>query len=216
MAAMAPAKPPAADQSAAARAQTPGTPIGAGMMGAMMRGMGGGMAGGMGGGMAGGMGGGSAPRFEMAPEAVNRRLRASIASTAAQLESGEENSPNEAVHKWLQTPISMKFAQGISLEDVLSNIKNAKTLANASSIPIYVDPEGLQKAQVTLQSPVSIDLEGVPLKTSLRLILKQLDLAYCVRGGVLIISSVPGIADELNEELSEQEGKRQGVGSGLE
>ena len=29
----------------------------------------------------------------------------------------------------------------------------------------------------------------MPLKTTLRLLLKQLDLAYCVRDGVLIISS---------------------------
>ena len=70
-------------------------------------------------------------------------------------------------------------------------------------IPIYVDPIGLQQAERTLNSTVTIDLEGVPLKTSLRLALKQLGLAYCVRDGVLIISSVQGIREELAEAASE-------------
>ncbi len=51
-----------------------------------------------------------------------------------------------------------------------------------------------------------MDLEGVPLKTSLRLILKQLGLAYCVRDGVLIISSVQGIREELAEAARESYG----------
>ena len=58
-----------------------------------------------------------------------------------------------------------------------------------------------------------LDLEGVPLKTTLRLMLKQLGLAYCVRDGVLIISSVQGIIDELEEaqqELETTDGDRSG------
>ena len=46
---------------------------------------------------------------------------------------------------------------------------------------------------------MKINLEGVPLKTSLRLLLKQLGLAYCVKEGLLIISSPEGILDELRE-----------------
>ncbi len=34
-----------------------------------------------------------------------------------------------------------------------------------------------------------IDLDGVPLKTSLRLCLAQLDLAYSIRDGVLLVTS---------------------------
>ena len=43
----------------------------------------------------------------------------------------------------------------------------------------------------------------MPLNTTFRLILKQIGLAYCVRDGVLIISSVQGIAEELQEAQSE-------------
>ena len=40
-----------------------------------------------------------------------------------------------------------------------------------------------------MTSTVVIDLEGVALKTSLRLCLKQLGLAYNIRDGVLLITS---------------------------
>ncbi len=56
-------------------------------------------------------------------------------------------------------------------------------------IPIYVDPIGLQEAERSLNSTVQIDLEGVPLKTTLRLMLKQLGLAYTVKDGFLMITS---------------------------
>jgi hypothetical protein len=44
-----------------------------------------------------------------------------------------------------------------------------------------------------------LDLEGISLKTTLRLMLKQLGLAYCVKDGLLLISSVDGIMQELRE-----------------
>ena len=86
----------------------------------------------------------------------------------------------------------MSFANETPLDDVLKYIKQATTTKTYAGIPIYVDPKGLKEAEKSLTSTVSIDLEGVPLKTTLRLLLKQLDLAYCVRDGVLIISSVSG------------------------
>ena len=41
-----------------------------------------------------------------------------------------------------------------------------------------------------MTSTVAIELEGVALKTSLRLCLKQLCLSYSVRDGMLLITSV--------------------------
>ena len=67
-----------------------------------------------------------------------------------------------------------------------------------------MDPLGLQEADKALSAPVTIDLEDTPLKFSLRLILKQLGLAYCVRDGVVMISSVRGIEQEMAEALAEQ------------
>jgi hypothetical protein len=99
----------------------------------------------------------------------------------------------DARTKWilakLEEPISMSFAQETPLEDVLKYIRAATQGPNDSGIPIYVDPAGLNEADRTLSSPVSLDLEGVPLKTTLRLLLKQLGLTYTVKDGLITITS---------------------------
>ncbi len=89
----------------------------------------------------------------------------------------------------LDDPISMSFSNETPLEDVLKYIKSATQGPNDSGIPIYVDPVGLQEAEKTTTSPVTIDLEGVPLKTTLRLLLRQLGLTYTVKNGLLTITS---------------------------
>jgi RNA polymerase sigma factor (sigma-70 family) len=175
--------------------------MGGGMsgMGGGMSGMGGGM-GGMGGGMGGGMMGG------LSPEAVTRGLRWSNAALAAQVASRDTEPKSKATLKKLEEPIRMSFASDTALEAVLKYIKQATATKHSNSIPIYVDPKGLKDAEATLQSAIRLDLEGVPLKTTLRLMLKQIGLAYCVRDGVLIISSVQGINEELREALNESDG----------
>ena len=60
-----------------------------------------------------------------------------------------------------------------------------------------------------MTSPVTLDLEGVPLKTTLRLMLKQLGLAYCVKDGLLIISSLEGILQELEEAEGDAPGEQE-------
>ena len=82
---------------------------------------------------------------------------------------------------------------------MLKQIKSSVKTGDGKKIPIYVDPHGLEDADASLSSPVMIDLEDVPLRFSLRLALKQLGLAYCVRDGVIIISSLEGVVQELRE-----------------
>jgi hypothetical protein len=91
----------------------------------------------------------------------------------------------------LEEPISMSFNEETPLEDILKYIHQATTTASYSGIPIYVDPIGLQEAEKSMTSTVrNIDLEGVPLRRTLQLLLKQLDLAYFVEDGVLYITSL--------------------------
>ena len=89
----------------------------------------------------------------------------------------------------LEEPVSMSFPNETPLEDVLKYIRSATQGPNDAGIPIYVDPVGLQEVEKTLQSPIQLDLEGVPLKTTLRLLLKQLGLTYTVKDGLLMITS---------------------------
>jgi hypothetical protein len=88
----------------------------------------------------------------------------------------------------LDEPISMSFIEETPFEDVLKYIKQATTTATYSGIPIYADPIGLSKADKTMASTVrNMDLEGVPLKRTLSLLLNQLSLDYAVENGMLKI-----------------------------
>ncbi|MGP0062339.1 MAG: RNA polymerase sigma factor [Isosphaeraceae bacterium] len=92
----------------------------------------------------------------------------------------------------LEEPVSMSFANETPLDDILKYIKQATTSATFSGVPIYVDPVGLQEAERSLNSTVTIDVEGVPLRRTLQLILTQLRLVYFVEDGVLVITSEDG------------------------
>jgi RNA polymerase sigma factor (sigma-70 family) len=169
-------------------------PTGAGgMMGGMM----GGRMGGAGMSGPGGMMGGTA-----GVPAGNRKsaLRKMVAESTVEMAIRDPNPRNRVVFKKLEEPISMSFNEETPLEDVLKYIRQASTTKTYGGIPIYVDPQGLQDANVTMTSTIrNIELESIPLKTTLRLILRQLELAYCVRDGLLFISSYQGIQDELSE-----------------
>jgi RNA polymerase sigma factor (sigma-70 family) len=89
----------------------------------------------------------------------------------------------------LEEPVSMPFANETPLDDVIKYIRTATTTKTFSGIPIYIDPQGLQVAEKTPTSPVRIDLEGVPLRVTLGLILAQLHLRYFVSEGILYITA---------------------------
>jgi hypothetical protein len=124
----------------------------------------------------GGIGGGA---VDEGPEAAPRVFRPAPVTTAA-------------AKTWmkLQQPISIPFENDTPLEDVLKYIRQATASKEDTGIPIYLDPASLAENDRTMQSPVTMSLEGIPLETTLRLLLKQLGLAYEVqKDGLLIISS---------------------------
>jgi hypothetical protein len=188
-----------------------GTPRGRmrGMMGQMGGGMGGMGMGGMQGMMPGMMmaaGGGDVGSIRMANGNLltEAQARVEIASLAAFVSENDQSPQTQSIIERLNEPITMSFSSETPLEDVLKYIKQATSGKDGQTpIPIYVDPVGLQEQDRTMTSTVQIDLDGVPLKTSLRLLLKQLNMAYCVHDGVLIISSVEGIVQELEEAKRE-------------
>ena len=132
--------------------------------------------------------------------------RLQIARMSAALSRLDKNPKNIAVIKKLEEPMTLHFPTETPLEEVLKHVKDATKGADGKRLSIYVDPQALQEAEKTLESPVVIDLEDVPLRLSLRLVLKQLGLAYCVRDGVVMISTIEGIKQELEEARAEQMG----------
>jgi len=90
----------------------------------------------------------------------------------------------------LDQVVSMPFDQETPLGDVIKYIKTATSDPTMpAGLPIYLDPIGLQEAEATEESPVKLNLEGVPLKRTLDLILRQLGLIYVVKDGLLHITA---------------------------
>jgi hypothetical protein len=83
----------------------------------------------------------------------------------------------------------MPFPGEGPLEFALRTIEQATRNRKSDGIPILVDALGLQEAERSLSSHIAMDVEGVALRTSLRLMLKQLGLAYVVKDGLVIVSS---------------------------
>jgi RNA polymerase sigma factor (sigma-70 family) len=103
----------------------------------------------------------------------------------------------------LDEKIAMSFGTETPLEDVLKYIHQATVTADFAGLPIYVDPIGLQEAEKSMNSTVIINLEGVPLRRTLQLVLKQLDLIYFVQDGMIYITSSESEDLQLGPPMSE-------------
>ncbi len=80
----------------------------------------------------------------------------------------------------------MRFPNEISFDDLLIYIKQATATPTYAGIPSYVTPYK-HEVYLALNPTFQIDLEGVPLPTTLRLCLKQLGREYRVQDGYLRI-----------------------------
>ena len=96
--------------------------------------------------------------------------------------------------------IQMPFADATPLEDILKYASQATATADSDGFSVVVDAFGLKQAGKSLQSTISIDVEGAPLMTTLRLLLKQLGLAYTIEDGLVVVSS-PEVIHKLEARL---------------
>jgi RNA polymerase sigma factor (sigma-70 family) len=98
---------------------------------------------------------------------------------------------NEAIRTLLEQKIAMNFPNPTPFEDIKKYIE-AATQDDAAGfptgLPIYIDPDGLKEAEAKMASTIEMNLEGVPLRTTLHLLLRQLGLDYRIDGGVVVIS----------------------------
>jgi RNA polymerase sigma factor (sigma-70 family) len=105
--------------------------------------------------------------------------------------SAFDDKKQAAIIEKLNQPLSMPFANETTLQDVIKYIKSA-TISPVlpEGIPVYIDPVGLQEEEKTMESTITLSLEGVPLQVSLRLVLKQLGLTYFVKDGLMTITGL--------------------------
>ncbi len=117
----------------------------------------------------------------------------------------------------LETPVPIRFPKETPLADVLKAIQEATKGPGGTPIPIYVDPQGLAKTENTMTSPVVMDIEGVPLRTTLRALVAQLHLKFEVKGGLLQIGydDTEDKEEEARQKQQEQQERRQKMGGGM-
>ncbi len=123
-----------------------------------------------------------------------------------------EEKRNRAILAKLEEPISMNFPNETPIEDIKKYIEQATQDEPAgfpTGLPIYVDPKGLTLVGETMTSTVTINLEGIPLRTTLRLILSQIDLRYTVEDGLLIITNDPRAGRDTTKGSRLNQGGRQ-------
>jgi len=94
---------------------------------------------------------------------------------------GEHVTPRTRVEAELDKPTSVDFVEQ-PLKDALMY------LADVHQIPIYLRKTKLEEASIPPDKPVTISLRGVPLRTTLDLMLDELELTYYSKD-VLIITT---------------------------
>jgi len=105
----------------------------------------------------------------------------------------------------LQAIVPMNYENETPLEDVLKAIREATKGPDNKRLQIYVDPIGLQEAEKTMTSTVTLALDDAPLTTSLPLLLKQLGLKYFVSPeGLVVITSGASAPDDVVSDPSAQ------------
>lgn len=91
-------------------------------------------------------------------------------------------STNERVREALHSPTQMEFVD-TPLQDAVNFLKDFH------QIEIQLDTRALEDAGVGSDTPVSRNLSGLPLRSALRILLGDLDLAYVVKNDVLLITT---------------------------
>lgn len=95
---------------------------------------------------------------------------------------GNRTAKELAIDDALRKTVTLQYEQ-TPLASVL------KDLATQSGIDIVLDPEGFNDSGVNTNTPVTIDVDGIMLKSALNLILEQLHLIHVVRDEVLKITT---------------------------
>ena len=132
---------------------------------------------------------------------------ASKAAGASAARYPQDIERNKRIEEVLEQSLTMAFPNPTPLEDILKYTKQntmSEELNFPSGIPIYVNPSGLSKSEKTTKSEVSLEIEGLPLRTTLRLILEQLDLDYEVHDGVLEINAASEFANRKKKKEYEE------------
>lgn len=114
--------------------------------------------------------------------------------------SSDENPHPDSWSDVLKKSLSKR----ISLhEDQVPLGELIKKIQKVGDINIHLDPDGLEAEDVTIDTPVTIDVDGIQVKSALNLILSRYNLAYLIDNEVLKITSRARQQSELASQQRE-------------
>ena len=100
------------------------------------------------------------------------------------------DAKNRPVLDALGKRVVMAFPDKTPVEDVLRYVRSAtKGDKLPNGVPISVDA-GIPNVDETMRKPVTLQADDLPLMTSLTLVLRQVDLTWAVKDGLLVISAM--------------------------
>jgi hypothetical protein len=107
--------------------------------------------------------------------------------------------PKPSVQEALLRPFSFPFAEETTLEEV------AAALRKSLGAPVVLDRAALDRQELSPESTVQLEMEGVRLKTGLKLLLDQVALTYRVvpEDNLLVLTDVSGSEDPSEQVLAE-------------
>jgi hypothetical protein len=125
-------------------------------------------------------------------------IRAQPAAGGQGRAGGARGTAAVTVQEALLKPFDFPFEKPTPLEEV------AAFLAKALDAPVVIDRAALDRQQLQANDDVQLRLQGVRLKTGLKLLLDQLGLTYQVvpEDNLLILTDATGSADPLDRVLT--------------
>ena len=117
----------------------------------------------------------------LSPE-TERRLRRGVLDAV--------EARNRPILDALEQKVVMAFPDKTPLEDVLKYVRTAtKGDGLPNGVAIFVDPDSISDPELTMRKVVVLKADDLALKQSLTLILRQVDLTWIIKDGMLVISA---------------------------
>ena len=113
--------------------------------------------------------------------------------------SGRPSAPAVSIQDALLLPFDFPFVKPTPLDEVAAH------LSKALHAPVVIDQAAIARQDLKVNAEVQLQLQGVRLKTGLKLLLDQLDLTFSVvpEDNLLIITDSSGSKDPIDQVLSE-------------
>lgn len=130
---------------------------------------------------------GADPFSDKNPKARARRAAAAATPAAATAAAAPRpHTPTEAEER-IRSELGEKTVVSFietPLEDVV------RFIAEKHDIPVIVDQRAMEEIGLSTDVPITMDLRNVSLRSTLKLILRDLDMTYVVKDEVLMVTTV--------------------------